>query len=104
MTELKDSGFWIEKPIWAADRPKKFYTYFVVGRGIFPLDMLREQQAWPASKSDVVALDSVAYKSDRTVQLCSYAEPSRQRWLSAGWPCTSQLKEKTSGAKNERTA
>lgn len=85
----KDAGFWIEEALAASVRPKKLYSFYVTGKGIFPLGMLQLASAWPAAPADVVLLDSVGYKHNRKIKLLSYQMPDRQRWLSAGWPCTS---------------
>ena len=63
----------------ADDRPREFYRYEVQGVGLFPIDMLRYDSAWPADS------ESVEAQGRRTVRLSSYRQPTIDRWSSFGW-------------------
>ena len=54
------------------------YEYVVTGRGEFPVDMMRYDQAWP--------LDPIL-SSDRrrSITMRGLAEPTIARWASFGW-------------------
>ena len=69
----------------------KYFSFEVVGRGDFPVDMLRYDSAFPA---DGNAVDAIAFRverenwrQERTVRLGSYrsTEPTIGRWNSFGW-------------------
>lgn len=68
---------------------RKFYRYSVVGRGVFPMDMLRYDQAWPRNSWDAAKIgltpEDGGYLEPRTVALESYKEPTSARWFSFGW-------------------
>lgn len=66
----------------------KLVSYTVIGSGSFPIDMLRYDQAFPASEYDSGIM---AESGNRQVRLNSYSahagklSVSRQRWESFGW-------------------
>jgi hypothetical protein len=60
----------------------KFYHYTVTGSGIFPLDMLRYDAAWPTDTNSVLRMDD---KDLRVLHLTSIQEPTKERWRSFGW-------------------
>lgn len=71
-------------------RPRHVYTYYATGRSAFPMDMLRYDEAWPVDVSDAAKLtrdgvDREEWRATRSVKLCSYKEPTVERWLSFGW-------------------
>jgi hypothetical protein len=88
MTRTKDR-FRAEHLYDVSDRPRKFYAYYVTGPGEFPLDMLRHDSCWPATTTDALKLvydrHADGVPRTRSVQVCSYKEPSIDRWLSFGW-------------------
>jgi len=59
-------------------KPAPGYEYVVTGRGEFPVDMMRYDQAWP--------LDPIL-SSDRrrSITMRGLAEPTIGRWASFGW-------------------
>lgn len=74
--------------------PRIERLYFtVVGRGAFPLDMLRYDACWPARGEDVTAILASAksgrtpcMQEQRTVRLATDKQPvSEGRWFSFGW-------------------
>jgi hypothetical protein len=72
----------------AKDRPTTFYRYKVSGTGLFPVDMLRYDGAYPASSEAVSAMGTGKFQANverRTVELCSYRPPTNDRWASFGW-------------------
>jgi len=71
----------------AADRPNKFYEFYVTGSGEFPTDMLRYDGCWPATTDDAIKLSS---KNRRTIKLLSYREPTLGRWQSFVWSMSAQ--------------
>lgn len=75
-------------PIEANSRPKAIYRYTVTGTGVFPIDMLRCDQAWPAIQEAISAVgpgDLRHPAERRTVELQSYRPPMIDRWKSFGW-------------------
>jgi len=72
------------RKLQASDRPTHVYSYAVRGRGYFPLDMLRYDQAWP-----VDTLDLAVYTAPLTervyIRLRSFHPPTEGRWNSFGW-------------------
>ena len=73
------------KSISLAHKRAYLYEYYVTGRGIFPFDMLRYDQAWPATSSDAVKLQGFSESGMRSVKLHSYKAPTIERWLSFAW-------------------
>jgi hypothetical protein len=77
------------RPVWAADRPRYWYEYFVAGRGQFPIDMLRHDLCWPATSEDAAKIVDACVPELRvgryTVKINSYREPRIGRWESFGW-------------------
>ena len=67
----------------ASDRPKVLYEYRVSGKGVFPLDMLRYDAAYPAGDFHQ-GLDV----RERSITLRSYLPPTIARWKSFGWIVT----------------
>lgn len=72
----------------------KYVMHFrVVGRGFFPVDMLRYDQCWPTGQDDAanMIVDSVSLNAElRTIELSKWcrnqqAEPTTDRWASFGW-------------------
>jgi hypothetical protein len=72
-----------------SERPRKIYNYYVTGKGDFPLDMLRYDACWPATTTDTLKMEfgthADGFRRTRSVQVCSYREPTIDRWLSFGW-------------------
>lgn len=68
------------------------HTFKVIGRGAFPLDMLRYDECYPTRGQDVDMLDPSS-DSDEAVQLRAVHhrtwEPCAGRWESFGWEVTS---------------
>jgi len=65
-----------------------------VGKGIFPLDMLRYDRCWPATTEDVMKIayceDPMLNKESYEITVCTYnyTSPSLftyDRWISFGW-------------------
>jgi hypothetical protein len=55
---------------------------------IFPLDMLRYDQCWPASEWDTLAIQDAITAPElgaQAVTLVSNSEPDPERWQSFGW-------------------
>lgn len=61
----------------------KIYEFTVEGRGPFPLDMLRYDSCWPASRDAVVNMEDT--RDMRQVRLRSYNQPTLARWNSFCW-------------------
>lgn len=63
--------------------------FLVEGDGPFPVDMLRQEQCWPASRRDANAILTApeAAPSLRQVVLATHNHraPSIRRWRSKGW-------------------
>ena len=71
----------------AAERHKERYYYTVEGTGVFPIDMLRYDTAYPINHDDVEAIGrihNIGY-GKRMVRLCSCHRPRIDRWESFGW-------------------
>jgi hypothetical protein len=65
--------------------PKQYrFDYEVSGVGHFPADMLRHDQAWPASEFDSGKISQSTYDA-RTVRLTGLNDPTVGRWESFGW-------------------
>ncbi|HYF74083.1 MAG TPA: hypothetical protein VD864_14730, partial [Nocardioides sp.] len=64
-----------------------YTTFAVVGRGPFPFDMLRYDEAWPRDTESAQALATVGMTEDRFVTLTTVARhrPTPERWASFGW-------------------
>jgi hypothetical protein len=63
--------------------------FFVMGKGSFPVDMLRYDQCFPASQDAAVSLDS-EIPGNRSIELRRYVSdkttvPTTGRWASFGW-------------------
>ncbi len=74
----------------ADERPRRFYEYFVTGRGAFPFDMLRYDHCWPADGDAAASIgvtfeDGDHFRKPRTIKLWSHREPTTARWSSFGW-------------------
>lgn len=71
----------------ADERPRALYEYYVTGTGVFPIDMLRHDSAWPATGEDAAAIEwgFTERIPRRTVKLRSYREPTVARWSSFTW-------------------
>lgn len=67
---------------------QKLYGYEVTGYGVFPLDMLRYDSAWPYSSRDVEVIRDYAgthaagSRELWRVRLTSISEPTVGRWKS----------------------
>ena len=63
------------------------YRYTVAGPAPFPVDMLCQDEAWPADPEDASALAAGgwAWTGIRGVTLVSHRLPTRERWESFGW-------------------
>ena len=72
-----------EVKLTADQRPKKLYTFWVTGRGDFPVDMLRYDRASPVTGSD--GDNMFESRELRSVSMRSYHEPTIARWASFGW-------------------
>lgn len=69
---------------------KLFVTTFeVIGRGRFPLDMLRYDTCVPDREQDAAAIEQETDRIPRTVRLRQYGTrvdgPTLARWASFGW-------------------
>lgn len=69
-------------------RKSKTVLFTVAGRGVFPLDMLRRDQAYPRSESDAVMAQCernhrkvMLARDDAPMNWC----PTLDRWKSFGW-------------------
>jgi hypothetical protein len=68
------------------------WTYRVQGRGVFPMDMLRYDAAYPKTERDSnLIIRLLASSEDRvrkepwSVRLYGHTEPTARRWESFGW-------------------
>lgn len=59
-------------------------SFTVKGSGLFPMDMLSEDECWPVDTTDVLALLG---KGNRSVRLrgAGHYAPSVERWERHGW-------------------
>lgn len=71
-----------ERSLLSDDRPSRVYDYYVSGKGVFPVDMLRHDRCWPADGDSVAMFD---IRDKRSIRLKSYQMPAEGRWLSFGW-------------------
>lgn len=70
--------------------------FYVRGNGVFPFDMLRYDQCWPAGSDDAYKVgmtrDDPDYFKLRTIKLVRYAPvnvgPTSARWSSFMWACS----------------
>lgn len=67
-----------------------YITHFkVIGRGIFPIDMLRYDQCAPYRTDDALAILDNNVSETREIQLLRYSpnknSPTKERWQSFGW-------------------
>jgi hypothetical protein len=70
------------------ERPRQSFRYVVEGVGEFPLDMLRYDNAWPATTLDVASMATESLFNAtlrRQVVIHSYRAPTLARWESFGW-------------------
>jgi len=82
---------WSEYYLDASERPKIKYEYFVSGRGDFPYDMLRYDNAWPATGEDAARLFYLDDRREvRSIRMRSYQRPTIDRWSSFGWSVGTQ--------------
>lgn len=69
----------------------RLYRFTVTGRGTFPYDMLRYDQAWPLSQAvPYLSQDRMEqYAESRTqpvrLEFMSLGLPTHDRWASFGW-------------------
>lgn len=68
----------------------KLVEFTVLGRGEFPLDMLRYDQCWPKRESvDVIAIgrtfDRRHARDAHDITLVGLRQPTAARWKSFGW-------------------
>ena len=62
----------------------------VSGRGVFPMDMLRHDEAWPADTYSAFEIqDTKSNVGGRSVVLFS-RNPTMARWHSFGWACDTE--------------
>jgi len=63
------------------------WHYKVTGRGYFPADMLRYDEAWPQEPHKCIFYPADVKNSlpERTVEICGIMEPTQARWQSFGW-------------------
>lgn len=78
------------EPLEVSERPRRLYSYFVTGRGIFPFDMMRYDRCWPATGEDAAKLEwehinAERGRSLRSIRILSYKEPTVDRWSSFTW-------------------
>lgn len=70
-------------------RPIKLYVQIVkvVGKGTFPIDMLRYDSCRPATELDSGKIARM--REERTITLLRYTDemdsPTTERWMSFGW-------------------
>jgi len=69
-------------------RKAKTVLFTVAGRGVFPMDMLRQDQAYPRSENDALAAQCesmhrkvILARDDAPMNWC----PTLDRWKSFGW-------------------
>lgn len=64
-------------------------VFQVKGVGIFPVDMLRYDECWPATSDDATELACNLSGDDPlatwTIELMSAKKPTVNRWKSFGW-------------------
>ena len=63
-------------------------TFVVEGSGRFPIDMLRYDQAWPATVQAGIDITTTEHHDDRgrrVVKLNATQQPTIGRWASFGW-------------------
>lgn len=74
-----------------AARKIRYYQIIVEGRGIFPLDMLRYDNCFPARQEDVSLIEH--NRDQRQIELASVRDrlwdATEGRWASFGWPVVS---------------
>ena len=69
-------------------------SFKVIGKGPFPVDMLRYDQAWPRDGESAAAIltpvDRAERAAQRELQLCTDRRngPTFARWASFGWTVT----------------
>lgn len=63
--------------------------FTVAGAGVFPADMLRVDQCWPAAPADAARLaDRAGVGAETrvvTLETAAKYAPNRQRWSASGW-------------------
>ena len=75
----------------AANRPKVIYCYEDIGRGYFPIDMLRYDNCWPAAEDNDISLSfdcrfRAAYPEHGfRILITGYNTPTVGRWNSFGY-------------------
>jgi hypothetical protein len=74
---------------------KTFYEFEVMGKGVFPIDMLRHDQCFPMGPEDSANMENPyeaveRFGDVRHVRLCAVShpnfKPTEGRWASFGWP------------------
>ena len=70
---------------------KKFYQFAVMGKGRFPVDMLRHDQCFPLGAGDSEKMEADDDNRQlRTIRLGAVShggwEPTEGRWSSFSWP------------------
>lgn len=74
----------------ATTKQKTLFKFTVVGSGVFPFDMLRYDQCWPASENDSAAIERTSRRGshmrDEKITLASNIDRTTgARWVSFGW-------------------
>jgi hypothetical protein len=82
---MNDVRRWDAYPLKWDERPKNVYQYYVSGASKFPFDMLRMDNAWPATTNDAMEMTTPYVNTIRSILIRSYKEPTLERWASFGW-------------------
>lgn len=71
---------------------KPLYKCIFTGKGVFPLDMLRYDQCWPATTGDVMKIayceDPMLNNEVYEIEMRSHNHFTYDRWRSFGWIAT----------------
>ena len=59
-------------------------AFSVIGKGFFPLDMLRYDACFPDSPDSVFHL-TLNHKEPKQIDLIGNRRPTKDRWASFGW-------------------
>lgn len=63
------------------------HGFYVYGSGVFPLQLLQPETAWPAQEADLPKLTLKNTERVR-VEMRSLCPPTVKRWKDVGWSCS----------------
>jgi len=67
----------------------KITTQRFIGKGNFPIDMLRYDECWPSRQEDVMNIiyseDRLLNRDEMIISISTHGKFTPDRWISLGW-------------------